>query len=238
MSSTTVPNLILSYPQLEVVGQVGGGGIPDTITGPSGVAGNDITIAADGKHYFDHEKAYFHNVPVFADKAARNLAIPSPAIGQVCAIVDGMCQYVGGGLWVPIPQGVLAYTEVNANQTGVLANTQTVLTGLTLSFVSRVNHVYRISQKVSWFAQPGTFITDVADASSGNQQLVIGQTSGVVAGNGYDCRADRIMQMTPMTHNLICRCQCPGSAPTIIASAGNPNWVMVEDMGLSMATIN
>lgn len=92
----------------------------------------------------------------FATAAARDAAITSPVVGQMCCILSGtgqlqFLQYMGAtDGWRPpwnLPWGVVAEADVNSNQGTFTADTD--ITGLTVTFTAFANRRYRITASTS-----------------------------------------------------------------------------------------
>jgi hypothetical protein len=125
----------------------------DAVTGKSLDVGNDLTLGADGKLYFDHDKAYFGNVPVFANAAARDAAMPNPAIGQAVYLVntsEHLVWYGSPAKWKPPwnqPWGLQAVTK---STTSINVSGSSGVVIIQLGFAAVIGRAYDVSFNVPY----------------------------------------------------------------------------------------
>ncbi len=128
-------------------------------TGVSAQAGNSLLLGSDGKPYFNHTTTYVGNVPIFADTAQRDAAIPTPVIGQKCVVAGAEMiwsyTYVTDSQlgWVS-PGGVVLRSNTTADSGSVSTNPLPI-TGLNIPFwlpaSKRVKFTYTMN-----VCKPGT----------------------------------------------------------------------------------
>ena len=214
----------------------------DAVTGKSADAGNDLTIGTDGKLFFDHDKAYVGNVPIFADTAQRDTAIPVPVLGQLCVVVQDPYRW-NGTRWLSLSYSVINYAQHITNILGIPASAAgTLIPGTALpNVVLLPKRRYRVSGRC--WAAPNGASTCIASITEGVNGIAGISTYQGNAGNQIDMCPASILHTSAGAGSLGNKMDFPPGSHAwqmqvavvaggyMGASSAEPAWVMVEDLG-------
>lgn len=216
----------------------------DAATDPSVQSGNDLVNGSDGKLFFDHQKNYFHNVPVFNDAAARD-AVVTAVGGQACYLFDTthIQVYKAASGWKPpfgSPWGSHGYKTDTSPRNGFTSTLTEIHTSLRNTVTTVAGRLLKATLNiiaVQASPTPGIYL-ELYNVTGAVAVGRLHQQGGIGAG-GFACSPSFVFPSVAGTTVYTPRIMATSSGTIDVPnSAAEPCRFTIEDIGPSTSTLN